>query len=180
MRETPASGNARGDRLPGFLKARLEHWQKLWGIPELITRLHVRFSPRLRATWGRTLPARGTITLAESLATGPRERLEEVLCHEAAHVAVHMKYGRSARPHGHEWAAFVKAAGFAPVRALRAAVPSPPRVHPRALYEHRCTVCQSRRLARRPVPAWRCAECVSVGLAGAMTITRLSQGAALP
>lgn len=167
-------------RVLEFIKACLENWQQLWEIPELVTRLHVRFSPRLRTTWGRTQPARGVITLAKALETGPREHLEEVLCHEAAHVAAHMKHGRGARPHGPEWAALVELAGFSPMRALRIGAPSVSQGQPRTLFEHRCTVCQFRRLARRPVHAWRCAECVGAGLPGTLTITRIPQEGALP
>jgi hypothetical protein len=37
-------------------------------------------------------------------------------------------------------------------------------------FEHRCPVCQSVRLARRRMTAWRCAECVEAGLNGVIDI----------
>jgi predicted SprT family Zn-dependent metalloprotease len=38
--------------------------------------------------------------------------LEEVLCHELAHVAVYRLHGRSVRPHGPEWKRLVRQVGF--------------------------------------------------------------------
>jgi len=43
---------------------------------------------------------------------------------------------------------------------------------PSPLYDHWCPVCQSSRVGRRPVKAWRCAACVAAGLDGKLEITR--------
>jgi ribosomal protein L37AE/L43A len=41
-------------------------------------------------------------------------------------------------------------------------------------YSHTCPVCQSRRVAGRPVRGWRCARCVEAGLLGNLTIRRIA------
>jgi predicted SprT family Zn-dependent metalloprotease len=115
------------------------------------------------------------------LARNRRLRLE-VLCHEAAHLAVRERAGRAARPHGPEWAELMRAAGFAPratiagpCRPGRAAA-APRRQNPSVAYEHRCPVCQFTRRARCPVPAWHCKSCVDAGLPGKLLIRRHTIG----
>jgi hypothetical protein len=50
----------------------------------------------------------------EGIPDALRDLLEEVLCHELAHVAVYRLHGRAVRPHGPEWKGLVAAAGFKP------------------------------------------------------------------
>ena len=153
----------------------LSRWGRLWGIPNLSTQLHVVFSRRLRATLARCRPAEAKIVLRDDLECAPKQRLAEVLCHEAAHVATHMLHGREAKPHGPEWQRLVRLAGFKPtVRAPQRRLSK--RLQRRKtcrIYEHRCAVCQMLRIARRPVPTWRCSECLQAGLDGLLTITCL-------
>jgi predicted SprT family Zn-dependent metalloprotease len=113
------------------------------------------------------------VKLGKALASGPPALLNSTLCHEVAHVAVADLFPGSTKPHGKEWAALVKAAGFEPqVRALRAEAPATPvrPARPARLYCHRCPVCQAWRLARRPVKRWRCAACVAAELPGQLDI----------
>ncbi len=42
------------------------------------------------------------------------------------------------------------------------------------MWEHQCPVCRLRRLARRPVPQWRCAACREAGLEGELVVTRIA------
>ena len=103
--------------------------------------------------------------------------LREVVCHEAAHIAAPIKAGRRIRPHGPEWQALVRECGYKP--RVRLQVPDffAQRQARRnggnreAVYEHRCPVCQTQRLASRPQRRWRCADCVDAGLDGKLTIT---------
>ena len=103
----------------------------------------------------------------------PCRDIRQILCHELAHAAVVMKCGRAACSHGTEWRHFVRVAGFEPEthlvshqagRATSKVSRAPP------VYEHRCVICQAVRLARKPVPNWRCVECVGAGLEGALEI----------
>jgi len=156
------------------LQAHVARWGRLWGLPDLPDRVTVSFSRRQRVALGRCLPARGVVRLNARLLECPHALLVEVLCHEAAHVAAYLLHGRC-RPHGAEWKALMRAAGYAP--AARAQLPAeieatlrPPR-RPR-VYEHRCPVCRAVRLARRPVPQWRCAACLAAGRDGRIVIHR--------
>jgi predicted SprT family Zn-dependent metalloprotease len=158
------------------MKARIGAWAALWGLPGLERRVDVRFSDRLHTSLGRCVPSRGLVRMNRRLLELQPRLLEEVLCHELAHVAVFERYGHLCRPHGPEWAALMRAAGFTPrVRARlghdveRVVAPEPKR---RPLYEHRCPVCQAARLACRRVPQWRCAACLRAGLDGRLVIEK--------
>lgn len=155
-------------------RAHIARWAPLWGTPALADRVTVTFSRRQRVALGRCLPARGIVRLNALLLQAPADLLVEVLCHEAAHVAAWERFGRC-RPHGPEWQSLMRAAGYTPrVRATLApeleALLRPAR-RARA-YEHRCPVCQAMRLARRPVPQWRCAACLAAGRDGRIVINR--------
>jgi predicted SprT family Zn-dependent metalloprotease len=108
----------------------------------------------------------------------PRE-VATVLCHEVAHVAAFHLYGAEVRPHGAEWAALVAAVGHVPMTAKsfelaanrQSAQPPKSRSPSRRSVLHVCPVCQTTRLARRVVHAWRCAECVAAGLNGRLEVT---------
>lgn len=151
----------------------LRRWERLWDVPGLAAKATVMPNPHLRSTLGRFIRARGRIELHPELFRSKSDLLAEVLCHEAAHLAVLCKVG-NARPHGREWASFVRAAGFDPkVRPSGACLPRRTDTR-RTRYEHRCPVCQAVRLASRPVPNWRCASCAEAGLPGRMVIVRRS------
>lgn len=134
---------------------------------------HLAVSARLSTTLARCWPRTGRIELS-ARALRMRARLPELLCHEAAHLAVHALHGPNCRPHGPEWQALMRQAGFEPratlVSTCRVIRPKPAPVSVR--YEHVCPVCQARRVAKRPVPGWRCAACVAAGLDGKMIIRR--------
>ncbi len=147
-----------------------------WNVPAIVDRVEIQLSQRLRSSLGRCVPNRGIVRLNRRLLVAQPALIEEVLCHELAHVATYELYGKRCRPHGPEWAALMRTAGFEPrvrarlshdveavVRAARAGRP---------LYEHRCPVCQAIRLARRPVPQWRCAACAAAGREGKLVIAK--------
>lgn len=89
-------------------------WAAVWQRPGLEERLHISFSTRMTRSLGRCHPERRTIRLASWLREAPVALFAEVLCHEAAHVAAFELHGRSCRPHGAEWKALMRAAGFEP------------------------------------------------------------------
>lgn len=173
------------------LHARLEAWAVLWQTPLLAKSVGVRTSTRLRRALGTYSPARSQITLARWLLedaprrdphshASPHPLLDEVLCHEAAHAAVHLTRARRTRPHGKEWRAFMHAAGFEPrVRIPEELMPESVRAKMAAgkRWEHRCLRCQAVRMARIRVTRWRCRRCVEVGRSGRLLIERI--GAAI-
>ena len=159
-------------RLSKNLKEDMQHWSLLWGLPSLSHEVTVRFNTRLRTTIARLLSS------VDIIEVGPRfmalqSKRREILCHELAHAAVSRLCRGPQSPHGSQWAALVKSAGFDP--ASRLTLPRKLSATPRQSrdfrYEHRCLVCQFVRVARRSVHSWRCAECVHCGLPGKLTIS---------
>lgn len=146
------------------MEQRLEQWCKVWGVEHLRLVPTVEFSSRMTTTLGRVFPERNLIRLNAELQGTPL--LEEVLCHEFAHLVVYKLHGRHTRPHGPEWRELVEKAGF----PARTAVPVQEE-RTTVNYVHRCAVCQTTRTAKRPMKRWRCRACVEAGLEGRMEIT---------
>lgn len=144
---------------------------RLWSRASLADSVSIRFSSRLSKTWARTNLSTNTITLASEL-RGDCERLNDVLCHELAHVVSHERVGRAEGPHGPTWRRLVLDAGGDPSVRLadRNATITKANGTPRR-FLHRCPVCDFSRIARRPIPAWRCADCVAAGLSGELIVT---------
>ena len=172
----PPLSAGEGARLPMQSDEQLEsrcHEQSarllaLWGIPELASHVTIRFSRRIHATLGRTRVDCKCIRLNPLLANTDTELLDEVLCHELAHIVVFERFGSGAKPHGAEWKNLVQQAGFVP--RLRAGL-----VHEKApannrRFEHYCPICQSVRYAKRPMTRWRCSSCIDAGLEGHLLI----------
>ncbi len=157
------------------IRRTLKRLGNLWVLPELEQRVDISFNRRLRSQWGQTTPTTGKITLHADLENAPRALLREVLCHEAAHVAVYWLHGTSVRPHGDEWANLVRRAGYIPLTKLPAKMDKPlSQVHNTARrYEHLCPVCQVVRIAGRPMRRWRCQTCIDSDLPGNLEIQRL-------
>ena len=165
----------------------IRRWGELWGIPDLHESVTVEFSSRMTVSLGRCQPARGRVRIAARLAQGAPDLLDETLCHEVAHVAVHRLQGGRARPHGPTWASLVSMAGFtprtrAPAGAAQDGVKHPRRPQPTSArrYAHRCPVCQEVRWGGRPVPSWRCSACRADGLPGTLLIERRQHPSAAP
>lgn len=158
---------------PPDLRKLVRPWALVWGLPGLEHRLRISFSARLSRSLGRCTPRTGRIALHRALCTASNSRVSEVLCHEAAHVAAYELFGRTARPHGPEWAALVTAAGFQPKRKTADPNTLTPKLShpPSKLFEHLCPVCQVTWLARRRMSRWRCTYCLADGLAGELVIT---------
>lgn len=160
--------------------SQLAAWAALWGLPGLEARVSIRFSRRLTASLGRATPARRSVRLAAALAAGPPAFLAEVLCHELAHVAAWELHGDGISPHGREWKALMRQAGYRPSTRLTPppglALPAPPRRRRRRrryVYDHRCEACGWNRVARAVVRRWRCAPCAEAGRDGKLAVWRI-------
>jgi len=149
---------------------------RLWAIPSLPDRVSIRLNRRLKTTVARYKRDTRTIEVGVRF-LALRARRSEILAHELAHAAVHIRHGRSALAHGKEWQALVKAAGVA-ARAKMTTTRSPvaqPKADRSTRYEHRCPVCHMVRIAKRPVTGWRCRACAEAGLDGELHITRTTR-----
>jgi predicted SprT family Zn-dependent metalloprotease len=151
-------------------------WSTLWGVSGLEHNCRISFSNRLRRSLGRCYPRRRSITLAAHLKNESFHLIEEVLCHELAHLAVFESHEETCRPHGPEWAKLVHAAGFEPRTRFHRETHNNP--HPvqrrRHIYSHRCPVCQSKWAARRSMHNWRCSACIRLGFDGRLEIQHTS------
>jgi len=174
--------------LDAWARPHLKQWARLWRCRPLAS-VKCAVNGRLSVSLGRCRPAARAIELNQRLLSHACRLRREVLCHEAAHFAVRELHGRAAKPHGTEWRELVTLAGFEPTVAISVAPRgsagpsdsgSDPARRTRVVggyrYEHRCPVCQFRRMARRPVGRWRCAACVGAGLEGVLLIRRLPEG----
>ena len=144
-----------------------------WGLRGFEQSVRVEWGRQFRRSLGRVHLERRVVRLSAALAVAPITVLLEVLCHEVAHLAASDLHGRRCQPHGPEWAALVRAAGYEPRRRIPWSAPAPPSqrtVGRRRQYIHHCPVCQLRRMAWRPVRRWRCAACVAAGLPGRLEI----------
>ncbi|HEY2772666.1 MAG TPA: SprT-like domain-containing protein [Candidatus Binatia bacterium] len=164
------------DALTPAARRQLDRWLRHWGADSLVGALKVEFSPRLRRAFGRCYQQQKIIRLTASLRDSQSHLFEEILCHEAAHAAVYELHGDAARPHGEQWEELMRVAGFEPrvripvvVRTVRG------RDGSRALYLHRCPVCDRARSASRPMRHWRCRACATSGRDGRLVIQRGSQ-----
>ena len=155
----------------------LEEWARTWSMPELPQHTRFETSSRLKTSLGRCQPQSGRVRIHPALLDEPEAMLREVLCHEAAHVAVHLRHGRAASPHGKEWRQLMSDAGYQPrarihvnglSESMRAALT------PKVLFEHNCGGCGMSRLAQRRMTAWRCRTCWTAGRGGKLTIAERS------
>jgi len=154
----------------------IRDWQLRWGVSDLADRVRIEPGPRLRRALGRCHAARGLIRIHPALFEEPEAFLREVVCHELAHVAVHRLHGSAPRPHGREWAALMRAAGYEPrARVPVSQLPAAMRVAttPRRRWCHTCPVCGATRTAGRPVYRWHCRPCWEAGLGGRLEIRRV-------
>ncbi|HEU0140133.1 MAG TPA: SprT family zinc-dependent metalloprotease [Bryobacteraceae bacterium] len=145
---------------------------RLWQHPSLAD-VSLVLAPRLSRSAGRCLPTRSSIELSAATLDSALAFRREVLCHEAAHAVVWARHGRKARPHGPEWQALMRQAGFEPRASLilcgrRAKRSTTTR------FRHTCPVCHFSRTAKRRMTSWRCPECQAIGLDGELRIQRIA------
>ncbi len=102
LREWPAP-------LPPSLQPRLVHWMHSWDAAVLAAEVRLESSGRMRSSLGRAYLEQRLVRINRRLAAPGLERLlEEVLCHELAHLVVFERHGSRARPHGREWRSLLR------------------------------------------------------------------------
>ena len=112
IRADPAAGVTR--RLEK-LHADFGRWCMVWGLSRLAREADIQFADDLGMALGRCDPRSGHIVLnGVLLATGNETLLAETLCHEAAHLVAHLRYGPRIAEHGPEWQEYMTKAGFQP------------------------------------------------------------------
>jgi predicted SprT family Zn-dependent metalloprotease len=154
-----------------------------WGLPGFEKTLRVEWSRRFCRSLGRVHLERRVVRVSAELEVAPLTLLLEVLCHEAAHLAVRDLHRRRCQPHGPEWVALIRAAGFEPRRRIPWSTPPAPSkraIGRRRRYVHRCPVCHFQRTASRPVGRWRCGTCLAAGLPGQLEISSMPTPAPTP
>lgn len=164
-----------GSEIPPGLEPVVRFCAELWGVPALLERVRIIPAPRMTVILAHAYPATNTIRIsARVLASGSTELIREILCHELAHLACRMRYGRRVHPHGPEWKELMRQTGYEPRVRFPHDAMAPlalPGRRPLA-YEHRCRSCGQTHLARTTNRHWRCASCVRAGREGRLTVTR--------
>jgi SprT protein len=112
------------------------------------------------------------IRLNSELYATLNDYLDEVICHELAHIAAVHLHGPSIKPHGHEWQKLVRLAGYEPSIRLRVDGQKTVGNAPRK-YKHYCPVCHSQRTSRTQMTRWRCTACVANGISGELQIEEM-------
>lgn len=130
-----------------------------WRMESLLPRVRIVYNPRLTTTLGRACLDDLRVELNPRLLADHPGQLIPTLAHELAHLVVHERHGKSARPHGTEFRLLLRqlrlpdeARHHLPVRHLR-------RQRTRYLYLHRCSVCGASFLARSVRRNYYCVAC---------------------
>lgn len=152
-------------------QALLHSLADIWRQPR-VSQLRIRFNPRLTSTVARLMAHEGVIELNATVGHLDSRNRREVICHEAAHFAVLRRHRKAVRPHGPEWAALVRQAGFEPKASRVRCGQAKLRQTTRRAFLHTCPVCHFSKRARRQMPRWRCPECRSIGLDGSLRVER--------
>jgi SprT protein len=145
---------------------------KRWSEPRL-SELAVELNPRLSRSAARCLPAKNVIQLSAAVLASTANVRREILCHEAAHAVVWARHGLKAKPHGPEWQALMRQAGFEPRASLIRCGHRAQR-NAGTRFRHTCPVCHFSRTAKRRMTSWRCPECRTTGLEGGLRIERIA------
>ncbi len=163
----------------------LGKWAHAWEADALHDSIRIVVSRRMRVTLGVYAYREREIRIASFLLDAPAVFLQEVVCHELAHAAIHArelaasyagKPAQRSAPHGSDWRQLMRQAGWIP----RARIPRAEldRMLPlveskRVMWRHRCPKCQAERWAGRPVKEWRCGRCNWFGIGGRLKIERV-------
>jgi SprT protein len=88
--------------LPHPCRKSLDRWLRDRDVPRLRGNSRIEWSQHLTRSLGRCYPDRRLIRISSHLQSAPDGLLQEVLCHEMAHLAARELHGRNVRPHGPE------------------------------------------------------------------------------
>ena len=152
------------DRVAEIGRAQLVSLARVWRHPR-VSRLQISVNQHLKSTIARWLPPSNVLEISPAAQSRGASALREIISHEAAHVVVWDQSGRAARPHGPEWAALMRTAGFEP-RATLVRCGHRRGTYDRIRIRHFCAVCHFSRFAKRRMSGWRCPECRAIGLEG--------------
>jgi SprT protein len=136
-------------RLPAEpeLRARLQQLLERWGVASELASVDIEWSNRLQTAAGRAWFEPPRIKLNPRLLGRVPGAIDQVLVHEAAHLAVFVRHGLRARPHGPEWRELMRAAGLPPQTTHRYPIHGLARA--RYWYLHLCTGCGGRAILRQ-------------------------------
>src|SRR5262249_15678923 len=108
---------AKRDRVVQIGRAHLARLAGAWHEPR-DSRLGIAVNTNLRSALARWIPPSDVLEISAAAEWRGARALGEIITHEAAHVVGWERLGRAARPHGSEWAALMRAAGFEPRATL--------------------------------------------------------------
>ncbi len=173
--ETASGPDVQRQAILDELKQHLASWGVLWGLPGLAQELRIEFSQRLSHALGICDGRNRLLTLSKILLLKQnRHLLLATLCHEAAHFAAWRQHGVFIAPHGTEWRALMRAAGFNPrvARPMEEIFGMEERlIEEQRLYQYHCAVCGITRVRAAKNGRLRCGACVNAGRKGLLTIT---------
>ena len=132
--------------MPAELEARARNLFDTWGVLDRLPHVQVVWNSRLRTTAGRSRPRALQIELNPNLLARVPERIDEVLAHEAAHLATALTHGPRVRHHGPEWTSLMEAVGLEPRARHEFPVSGLTRVP--SYYLHQCLDCGERKITR--------------------------------
>ena len=127
-----------------MLETRARELFTLWGVIDRLAHVEVIWNRRLRTTAGRAHLSTIQIHLNPRLLARVPERIDEVLTHEAAHLATALVHGRNAQHHGPEWRALMEQAGHDASRTHD--FPVEGLYRSRSWFLHHCPDCGDRRI----------------------------------
>jgi len=142
------------------LYRRAQDLGRVWGIPDFDRKVDIDWSWSMRTRAGVADLIAHQVRLNGRLLSRHPEQVDDTLVHELAHVAAVLIHGLEIAPHGHEWRALMRIAGFTPDRTHDLDVSDLQQSRRRYLYLHRCARCGAFRLSRRVVRQWECRTCL--------------------
>lgn len=129
------------------LEARVAEVMAKWRVPGA-ERVAVSWNERLRTTAGRAFYKEGRIELNPQLLANSPKDLDDVLVHEAAHVAAYRLFGDYGSAHGRHWRGLMRIAGVEPNVTHDLPVPRAARRRRGHVYLRVCDACGDRRMSR--------------------------------